>query len=1048
MLVNNKTDAKAKHLDRVGKRPQDPLNLVLSQIEALIRGTPTSLIRSLDRNGIIRQWDATCERIYGYTARQAVGRRLEDLLLSPQAAAEIKQGLNRVSLGPATAPEQEKVKLKTTGKQLRRTGIELVGDTPWGTHFCQFYQTKEDLIDILAPYFKAGLEDNEYCMWVTSEPLTSQEAKRALEAKVKNFDEYIKKGQIEIIDYDQWYTKSGHFESDKVLQGWVDKEREALGRGFDGLRLSGNTFWLEESCWRDFTNYEETVNKVINKYRVLAICAYCLDKCTGSEIIDVVGNHQFALIKRDGKWDIIESSEYKRVVEELRTSRERYKNLLETVPHGIQQVDTSGRIIFANKALHKIYGYAEGELLTKEIFDLVPSDADRSKLRTYLEQLGKGQLLPIPYETKGLAKDGRVIDTQVNWSYVRNSLGRVTGFVSVITDVTDRKEIEKALLRERDNLIGILNAMQDGVYIADQQFNIQYVNPCLEKDFGSFDGQKRKCYEYFQGRHQPCTWCGMADVIAGRSVNREWYSTKSAKTYDLIATPVKNQDGAVLKLGILHDITEFKDVEERTLLEEQILECVNQQIRAPNLIRDVLKLVKAATGFETVGIHLHNGNDFLCFTLRGLSGDSFEMENSCCAGDDNGNPNCGWQDNQLLQCMQNKVLTGGMDSAPSFFTEGGSFWTDSTTRLLAAAPSEALEMWVKGGCPKVTCESIALVPLRSGEQIVGLLQLSDTWPGRINLEMVRFFEKVATALGVALARIKAEEQVENLAKFPSEDPFPVLRINQHGIILYSNLAGQSLLQQWNCRPGESVPEDWCKVIAEVLDCSTNKVTEVECGDRILSLVITPVSDGRYVNLYGRDVTEQRLAEQQILKFNKELERRVAERTARLARANKRLRAEIEQRKRLERDILDISERERRRVGRELHDSIGQQFTGIAFLVKVLERKLAGKFSEEAEKAAEIAELVNHATNQTRSLARGLHPVELRTNNLISALRELAASTQLLFNIRCDFKCDGAVPIDDTATAVHLYRIAQEAITNAVKHGRAESIQMELNCGSH
>jgi signal transduction histidine kinase len=67
---------------------------------------------------------------------------------------------------------------------------------------------------------------------------------------------------------------------------------------------------------------------------------------------------------------------------------------------------------------------------------------------------------------------------------------------------------------------------------------------------------------------------------------------------------------------------------------------------------------------------------------------------------------------------------------------------------------------------------------------------------------------------------------------------------------------------------------------------------------------------------------------------------------------------------------------------------------------------------------------------------------------MSALQELASSTQLLFNIRCDFKCDRAVPIDDTATAVHLYRIAQEAITNAVKHGRAESIQMELNCGSH
>jgi len=205
-------------------------------------------------------------------------------------------------------------------KALRKTGTEIIGDVPWGTHICQFYQTKEDLLDILVPYFKAGLENNEFCMWITSEPLKVEDAKAALNKVVKNLDHFIKKGQIEILDYSEWYTKSGKFDVNNVLQGWVEKENQALKRGYDGLRLSGNTFWLGKKDWRNFTDYEEEVNKVIAKYRMIAICSFSLDKCGASEVTDVVSNHQFALIRREGKWVIIESSERKCAEAALRVS--------------------------------------------------------------------------------------------------------------------------------------------------------------------------------------------------------------------------------------------------------------------------------------------------------------------------------------------------------------------------------------------------------------------------------------------------------------------------------------------------------------------------------------------------------------------------------------------------------------------------------------------------------------------------------------------------------------------------------------------------------
>jgi len=138
---------------------------------------------------------------------------------------------------------------------LRHTGIGVIGDAPWGTHFCQFYQTKEDLVDILVPYFKAGLLANEFCMWITAQPLEKAEAEQALKKALPDLDKYVKKGQIEILPYDEWYTKDGVFESKRVLDAWIGKLERARARGFDGLRLTGNTFWLEKADWQGFADY-------------------------------------------------------------------------------------------------------------------------------------------------------------------------------------------------------------------------------------------------------------------------------------------------------------------------------------------------------------------------------------------------------------------------------------------------------------------------------------------------------------------------------------------------------------------------------------------------------------------------------------------------------------------------------------------------------------------------------------------------------------------------------------------------------------------------
>ena len=191
------------------------------------------------------------------------------------------------------------------------------------------------------------------------------------------------------------------------------------------------------------------------------------------------------------------------------------------------------------------------------------------------------------------------------------------------------------------------------------------------------------------------------------------------------------------------------------------------------------------------------------------------------------------------------------------------------------------------------------------------------------------------------------------------------------------------------------------------------------------------------------IIERKQAERRIRELNEELEQRVRERTAELTEAHKKLLQDIDERRRMEKDILDISEREQRRIGQELHDSLGQQLTGIAIMSKVLEQKLKSKSIGESAEAQEIGRLLNQAAEQTRRLAKGLHPVDLDASGLMSALQELAVTTEQLFGIRCTFDCDEPVPIDDAAVAVHLYRIAQEAVTNAIKHGHAENIVLRL-----
>jgi hypothetical protein len=157
----------------------------------------------------------------------------------------------------------------------------------------------------------------------------------------------------------------------------------------------------------------------------------------------------------------------------------------------------------------------------------------------------------------------------------------------------------------------------------------------------------------------------------------------------------------------------------------------------------------------------------------------------------------------------------------------------------------------------------------------------------------------------------------------------------------------------------------------------------------------------------------------------------------------RLEQEIQERVRLEKELLEAGEREQRRIGHDLHDSLGQHLTATALAGKVLAKKLTDKSVAESTAADRLVALVEEAIELTRKLARSLHPIELEANGLADALQNLAANISKAFNVSCRFKNSGSTVVTTPEASTHLYRIAQEAVSNAIRHGHARHVTISL-----
>jgi PAS domain S-box-containing protein len=315
------------------------------------------------------------------------------------------------------------------------------------------------------------------------------------------------------------------------------------------------------------------------------------------------------------------------------------------------------------------------------------------------------------------------------------------------------------------------------------------------------------------------------------------------------------------------------------------------------------------------------------------------------------------------------------------------------------------------------------VIIRSADRPFGILGAHTTQRRSFTRQDINFFESIANILAGAIKRAQAEEVSSWLAAIVESTEDAIIGRDTDGVVTSWNKGAEKI---FGYTAGEMLGRSFFILIPPSESERVRRNDEkIKRGESISHYETVRVARGGKLVDVSITVSPVRDASGKIIGAST------------IAR-------DIRERRRLEREILEISSKERQRLGQDLHDGLGQQLTGIALMSKALEERLKGKSSAEVERVTRIIGHVNDAINLTRAMAKGLVPVEVEGQGLISALSELAATSEKLFGITCVSRCDRSVVVHDKLVATHLYRIVQEAIDNSVKHGNAQHVSIQLN----
>jgi len=463
-------------------------------------------------------------------------------------------------------------------------------------------------------------------------------------------------------------------------------------------------------------------------------------------------------------------------------------------------------------------------------------------------------------------------------------------------------------------------------------------------------------------------------------------------------------------LTIVQDLTKRKQAEKHVNGIRALLELFATTPSRVKYLDSLVKLLQEWSGCRCAGIRLLDPQERLPYAAyRGFSREFLKAEGALCLG--------------AQDCPCIRVMTGRPQPQDRQHMEHKrSFFCNQASR------SEALLTATLRGRARVPCldagyESIAHTPIRYCGKIIGTIHMTDQQAGKFTVETIEFIESVSPLLGEALHRFKVEESLHE-----SERRFRLMFENNHAVMLL-------------VEPGSGAMVDANPAAAAFYGYPRERLRAMSLRDLAMGL------PGAASNSHRRRDKETQDCFETSTRLSDGTRRTVEVHSSPiLVQARRLLFAiihDITERKLLEKQVVEISEQERQRVGQDLHDSLGGKLAGAALMSKALSQTLAARSLPEASLAEEIVQCINESIAQARSIAHGLCPVELRGSGFVSGLQELAAETERRFGVVCRVHAEKGIRIDDLFVASHLFRIVQEALNNAIRHGQARHLAVRL-----
>jgi PAS domain S-box-containing protein len=538
--------------------------------------------------------------------------------------------------------------------------------------------------------------------------------------------------------------------------------------------------------------------------KILAEAIPCLRKDGEVMFADITATRIEGKTEREGMivGFFADVTERRKAEQALRESEEKFRSLAEQSPNMIF-INQKGRTVYANAKCEELMGYPKKEFYSSDFnfLSLIAPDCVKAVQHTLGKHL-KGEEAP-PYECGLVTREGRRIETIITTKLVQYD--GESAILGIVTEITERKRLEEAREQSVSLLRATLESTADGILVVDGEGKIVGANERFaqlwripETIIASRSDQQALSFVLEQLK-DPEEFLAKVNQLYSQPETESFdvLEFKDGRVFERYSIPQRIEGRPVGRVWSFRDVTEHKQTELNQRLAAEILRVLNRGGDMHFLIKESLRLIKEATGFDAVGLRMREGDDYPYYEQNGFSNAFLHEENFLCARGGDGAIIRDPTGRIILECTCGLVVSGRTDPGMSCFTAGGSFWTNASSELLALAPKADPRSNPRNRCIHSGYQSVALIPLQSGGEILGLLQLNDRREGRFTPESIRFFEGLANSIGIAFKRKQADE---------------FLRVEKERLERAS-IAGNTALWEWDMTTGRM---EWSNTVDSML----------------------------------------------------------------------------------------------------------------------------------------------------------------------------------------------------------------------------------------